>query len=256
MQGKRDTEETTPGDDGEELDPRAGGDDGEDLDPRATGNDGEELDPRATGDDGEDLDPRAAARLLAQTEREARRQFDLGPPWVTAFGGGVILLAYGALWLSVRGQRPYTGPSLGVIALVYAAVAVSIAVSARVYRRATAGVEGPAVRRQQLEGVAILVSLILGSPVLQGALKHYGAGPAIVYGVIPAAAPLIIVGTTVVGIAASKADWPQFGAALAVVTGGALAAFAGPSGAWLVAGIGMFVGVVVYALARARRQRA
>jgi len=206
--------------------------------------------------DGEELDPREAVRLLAQTRREARRQFDLSPPWITAFGGGVILVAYGALWLSVRGQHPYTGPSLGVIALVYAAVAVSIAVSAKVYRRATAGVKGPSVRQQQLEGVAILVSFILGSPVLQGALKHYGASDAIVYGVIPAAAPLIIVGTTVVGIAASKADWPQFGAALAVVTGGVVAAFVGPSGAWLVAGIGLFVGVVVYAVARVRLQRA
>jgi hypothetical protein len=219
---------------------------------------------RGTGDDeqttgtneGDELDPREAARLLAQTKRDARRQFDLSPPWVTAFGGGVILLAYGALWLSVRSQHPYAGPSLGVIALVYAAIVVSIAVSANVYRRATAGVKGPSTRQQQLEGVAILVSLILGSPVLQGALKHYGGSDAIVYGVIPAAAPLIIVGTTVVGISASKADWPQFGAALAVVTGGVVAAFAGPSGAWLVAGIGMFVGVVVYAVARARMQHA
>lgn len=208
----------------------------------------------ANGDD--ELDPREAARLLAQTKREARRQLNLSPPWITAFGGVVILAAYGALWLSVRGQHPYTGPSLGVIALVYAALVVSMAVSVKVYRRATAGVKGPAVRQQQLEGVAILMSFILGSPVLQGALKHYGSSDAIVYGVIPAAAPLIIVGTTVVGIAASKADWPQFGAALAVVIGGAVAAFVGPSGAWLVAGIGMFVGVVVYAVARVRLQRA
>jgi hypothetical protein len=98
-----------------------------------------------------------------------------------------------------------------VVALVYAAVAVAFAVSVRVYRRATAGVSGPSVRQQQFEGVAILVSFVLGSPVLQGALEHYGASDAIVYGVIPAAAPLIIVGTTALGIAASKADWPQLG---------------------------------------------
>ena len=100
------------------------------------------------------------------------------------------------------------------------------------------------------------MSFILGSPVLQGALKHYGSSDAIVYGVIPAAAPLIVVGTTVAGIAASRADWPQFGAALVVVIGGAVAAFAGPSGAWLVAGVGLFAGVVVYAVAGARLQRA
>ena len=87
-------------------------------------------------------------------------------------------------------------------------------------------------------------------------MKHYGASDAIVYGVIPAAAPLIIVGTTVVGTAGSKADWPQFGAALAVVIAGMVALFVGPSAAWLAAGIGLFVGVVGYAAVTAREQRA
>ncbi len=203
--------------------------------------------------DDDALDPREAARLLAQAEREARRQFNLSPPWITAFGGCVILLAYGALWLSVRDQHPYTGPSLGVIALVYAAIVVSMAVSVKAYRRATAGVKGPAVRQQRLEGVAILVSFILGSPVLQGALKHYGASDAIVYGVIPAAAPLIIVGTTVLGVAGSKEDWRQFGVALTVVIAGVVALFVGPSGAWLAASIGLFIAVVGYAIATGNR---
>jgi hypothetical protein len=73
--------------------------------------------------------------------------------------------------------------------------------------------------------------------------------------VIPAAAPLIIVDTTVLGIAASKADWPQFGAALAVVVTGVVAAFAGPSGAWLAAGIGLFIGMAGYAAADSMRHR-
>jgi hypothetical protein len=208
-----------------------------------------------THDDGDGLDPQEAARLLAHTDRQARRQFTLSPRWLTAVSGAVLLLAYGSLWLSTRGQHPYTGPSLGVVALVYAAVAVAIAASVKVYRRATAGVGGAAVRQQQAEGVAILVSFVLGSPVLQGAMQHHGAGDAIVYGVIPAAAPLIIVGTTVLGIAASKADRPQFGAALAVVVAGAVAAFAGPSEAWLVAGVGLFVAVAGYAAADALQHR-
>lgn len=206
-------------------------------------------------DDADGLDPREAARLLAQTEREARRQFNLSPQWVTAVTGAVVLVAYGSLWLSTRGQHPYKGPSLGVVALVYVAVAVAFAVSVKAYRRATAGVRGPAVRQQQAEGVAILVSFVLGSPVLQSALRHYGAGDALVYGVIPAAAPLIIVGTTALGIAASKADQPQFGAALAVVIAGVVAAFAGPSGAWLAAGIGLSLALVGYAAADAVRHR-
>ena len=212
-----------------------------------------DIDETTTAEDGDGLDPREAARLLAQAERDAKRQFNLSPPWITAFGGVVILVGYGALWLSTRGQHPYSGPSALAIVLVYVGVIGSIAVSVKVYRRATAGVSGPSVRQQQLEGVAILVSFILGSPVIQGAMKNAGASHAIVYGLIPAAAPLIIVGTTVLGIAASKADWPQFGAALTVVTGGVVAAFVGPSAAWLAAGIALGAGVAVYAAATAKR---
>lgn len=202
---------------------------------------------------GDELDPREAATLLAKAERDARRQFNPSPLWITIFGGVVIVAGYGALWLSTRGQHPYAGPSLGIVGLVYVAVVVAIALSVKVYRRATAGVVGPSVRQQQFEGVAILVSFVLGSPVLQGAMKNYGASHAIVYGVIPAAAPLIVVGTTVLGIAASKAEVPRFAAALTIVIGGVVAAFVGPSAAWLAAGIALGVGMAVYAVATAKR---
>ena len=215
-------------------------------------NDTRDLKHAATADNGGALDPREAARLLEQTSREARRQFDPTPPLLTALMGAVILCAFGALWLSVLGQHPYTGPNLGVIALVYATVAVAAAVSVKVYQRATAGVSGPSTRQRSVEGIAVLVSIV-GSPVIQGAMRHYGASHAIVYGVIPAAAPLIIVGTTVLGIAASKADWPQLGAALTVVIGGVVAAFVGPSAAWLAAGIGLSVAVAGYATATGKR---
>lgn len=212
---------------------------------------GHDPDQNTLADDDE-LDPGEAARLLDQAGRAARRQFNLNPPWTAMGVGGVILLAYGALWYSTRGQDPYSGPALTAVVLVYAAVAVAIASGARTFQRATTGVSGPSVRRSQVEGAAIVISF-LGSPAIQGAMEYYGASPAIVYGVIPAAAPLIIVGTTVLGIAAGRADWPQFGAALTVVIGGGLALFVGPSAAWLVAGLSLFAGVAVYATATARR---
>jgi hypothetical protein len=210
-----------------------------------------DIDEPSSAHDGDTLDPREAARLLTKTERDAKHQFDLSPPLLTVFMGVVILAGYAVLWLSVRGQHPYKGPSGGAIALVYAAVAVAIALTVKVYRRTTAGVSGPNKRQQQVEGVAILISFI-GSPILQGALRHYGASDALVYGVIPAAAPLIIVGTTVLGVAGSKEDWPQFGAALMVVIGGMIAAFVGPIDAWLVAGIALFIGVATHAALTAK----
>jgi hypothetical protein len=194
------------------------------------------------------LDPGEAARVLTDAQQNARRGFALRPPWITAALGPLILAAYIALWLSTRGQHPYRGPSLGAIALVYVMVAVSFCVAAIVYRRATAGVSGPSTRQRRPEGFALGLS-VLGSPVIQGAMKHYGAGDAIVYGVIPAALPLIVIGTTLVGIAAAKADQPQFGAALVVILAGIVAAYVGPSGAWLAAGIGLFAAVEGYAVA-------
>jgi hypothetical protein len=208
-------------------------------------------DIKQTLTDGEEgFDPRQAAALLDQSRRDARREFGLRPPLISALMGAIVLAGYGALWLSTRDQHPYSGPSPAAIVLVYVLVAVSVAVSVKVYQRATAGVSGPSVRQQRAEGIAIAISFI-GSPVLQGALKHYGASHAVVYGMIPAAAPLIIVGTTLIGVAGSKADWPQFAGGITVVTAGIVAAFVGPSGAWLVAGIGVFLAVVGHSIASA-----
>ena len=55
------------------------------------------------------------------------------------------------------------------------------------------------------------------------------------------------------GVAASKADWPQFITALTVVAGGIVALFVGPSGAWLAAGIGLSIAVAGYAAATGKR---
>jgi hypothetical protein len=205
-----------------------------------------------TADDGEPFDPQEAARVLAGAERDAERQLSLTPPLVTAAMGILILGAYIALYLSTHNQHPYAGPSLGVVGLVYAVVAVSIALSVKVYQRARKGVSGPSLRKERFEGLAILVSY-LGSPMIQGAMKQYHASNTVVYGVIPAAGPLIIVGTTIVGLAVSKEDWPQLGSALAVVIGGFVALFVGPSGAWLAAGAGLSICLTGFALATGRR---
>ena len=58
-----------------------------------------DIDETTTANDDDGLDPREAARLLAQAKRDAKRQFSLSPPWITAFVGAVILVGYAALWL-------------------------------------------------------------------------------------------------------------------------------------------------------------
>jgi hypothetical protein len=203
----------------------------------------------ADGDDA--FAPDQAAALLAQSTRDAQREFDPRPPLLMALMGALVLVAYGVLWLSTRGQHPYSGPSGGAIVFTYTVVVVASVAVVKLHRRASIGVSGASMTQQRVEGAALGLS-ILCSPMIQGAMYHYHASHTIVYGVIPAAGPLIIIGTTMLGIAGIKADWPVFWAALIVVIAGMIALFVGPSGAWLAAGIGMFIAIVAFAVARAK----
>jgi hypothetical protein len=208
------------------------------------------LDTDGTGvvDDG-GLDPREAAALLELAGRQAQRQLDMRPPLLSLLGAVVALLAYGAVWLSVRGQHPYTGPTLGALEFLYSALAIWIATVVTVGRRATAGVSGPSLRRQRAEGAAMGAALI-GIYVFQGALRFDGASIAIVYGVYAAVAPLIVLGGAWAARAAAHENWPELGIGTACVAVGAGSAFAGPVGVWLFAGVGTCVAVLGYAAAR------
>ena len=79
----------------------------------------------ATGNGGS-FDPRQAAALLSQTTQQARRQLEPYPPWMFVIRAVMVLVACGAVWLSVRGQHPYKGPTAAVaIAVVLAFVLVN-----------------------------------------------------------------------------------------------------------------------------------
>jgi hypothetical protein len=150
-------------------------------------NERHDTDGTAPADEGGKLDPSAAATLLEHTKRQARRQFDLNPPLLTLIRAAVILVAYGAVWWSVRGQHPYQGPNAAALVAVYGAVIFVIVVSGVVLQRATSGVSGQSRRQRWAYGAAFGTAWIAVS-VFQGALYHDGASHAIVYGVFPAGA--------------------------------------------------------------------
>lgn len=78
----------------------------------------------AAGSDG-GFDPRRAAALLDQATQQARRQFTPLTPLLFTFRAVVVLVVFGGFWLSVRGQRPYTGHLSGW-AIAVAVVLVGI----------------------------------------------------------------------------------------------------------------------------------
>lgn len=115
----------------------------------------------ATTDEGDALDPSAAAALLEQTRRRAQRGFDIRPPLLMLLGAVLVLVDYGGIWLSVRGQDPYTGPSGTALVVVYTILFVGIAVIALVFRRATSGISGRSARQRRAAGITFATIWVL-----------------------------------------------------------------------------------------------
>ena len=185
----------------------------------------------------EELDPRAAAALLDRSRRRAERGLELRPAWLTLTASAVVLICYGVLWLSVRHQHPYRGPAGWALGALYGTLAVWGVVNAVVLRRATSGVGGRAARQRAIIGPGVAVIWICVY-VVQGALHHAGASKGIVYGIWPAAGPLIVVGSAAAAFEAGRERAGAAAFAVAAVVLGSIACFAGPRAVWGVIAVG------------------
>jgi hypothetical protein len=91
-------------------------------------------------DDGTTMDLHSAATIANETRERAKRQLTVSGSAVFASGGMVVLVGYGAIWLSVRHQRPYDGPTGPAIALLLVLVVAAVIVTASAVDRAASGV--------------------------------------------------------------------------------------------------------------------
>ncbi len=199
---------------------------------------GQETTESVAHQDEEELDPRQAADLLDTTARRAGREFDVRPPLLMLTAAGVVLIVYGVLWLSVRDQHPYAGPAGWALGVLYGTLTVWGAIVAMVRRRARSGITGGSTRQERIEGLAF-AAIWICVYVFMGALEHAGASDAIVYGIYPATAPILIVGSAAAIHSAAHERWAWSALAIAAVVIAAGAAFAGPRGAWGVVGLGL-----------------
>jgi hypothetical protein len=206
-----------------------------------------------TADNGGNFDPRQAAALLDQTTQQTRRHLEPAQPWLLAIRAFIALAIYGAIWLSVRGQHPYQHPTAAVIPVVVVLVIVNFVATVTVARRATAGVSGRS--RLRPAEIAAMAVVWVGVFVVLGVLPGAGVSDSVVYGIYPATVPLMAAGLAWAGIMAARANWRACCTALAVAVTGAVALSAGPAGAWVVAGAGLFVTLLGTAAAIIWRQR-
>jgi hypothetical protein len=192
------------------------------------------------------LDPGDAVALLTETKEKATRELEVNSLLLCLLGGVTIIVGFGILWMSVRDQHPYHGPTPGAIGLFYLVVLVVDLVSIAVYRRASRGVRGRRSKDQRILGYVGATGLVAVFTVM-GALEHAGVSHTVVYGIYPATVPLVF-GAMIGALgAASRDDWTLFASALLIALICAGAAFGGPAGAWLISGLGS--GVVLFGCA-------
>ena len=209
----------------------------------------------ATADDGDaELDLNRAAAIMKEAREQARRELHARYPVVIATWGLVLMIGYGLMWLSVLGQRPYTGPapwSLLTLTLLLAAGAVTTVV---IVGRALTGIGGASAAQRRVHYLALAAALV-GIFLLEGALAHAGASDSLL-GVYGAVAPMLVTGVVYISSHAPWADWSTraLGAWLVVVA--ASSAYAGPVGVWGIAGLLAGLGFLTVAVIRRGRDRA
>lgn len=203
--------------------------------------------PDAAGDGGA-FDPGQAAALLDQTTRQARRRLEPSPPWLLVIRAVLVLIALGSIWFSVRGQHPYRGPTADDIPVLLAFIVLNFAATVAVRQRAMTGVRG----RSRLRPAEITVMALAWVAVVVLVVMLAAAG--VSYSQYPTTV-LIIPGLAWAALMAARADWVNGASGLAVAVTGVAGLFAGPVGAWVVAGVGLCVTLLGHAAAKVWQQR-
>ena len=204
-------------------------------------------DTTASPGHGGSFDPRQAAALLDQTTGQARRRFTPSPPWLLAARAVAVLAALVAIWLSVRGQHPYQGPTGADIPILIAFIAVNFAATVAVRQHAMSGIRG--TTRFRPAEITVLVGSWIATIAFMGALGAAGAS----FAWYPTTV-LIIPGLAWAAVMGAREGWRGSVMGLAVAATGIAGAFAGPAGSWAVAAIGLCAVLLGKAAATARQQ--
>jgi hypothetical protein len=187
-------------------------------------------------EDGTTMDLHSAATIATETRERAERELTVSGSLVFATGGLVVLVGYGGIWLSVRHQRPYDGPTGAAILVLLVLVVAAVFVTISAVDRAASGVSGQSVLRRRIGFSAIGIGYV-GVLVLEGALAHAGASHAVVSGVFAAAAPMLLTGAVYIANSATTLNWPLFGLGACLIAVAAAGAFTGPRTVWLVGAV-------------------
>jgi hypothetical protein len=201
----------------------------------------------AAADNGGTFGPEQAAALLGQTTQRARRKLEPSPPWLLATRGVLVLVALGVIWLSVRGQHPYKGPTAADAPILIGFVVLNFVATVGVRAHQIAGVSGRT--RFSPAEIGILAASFAVAIVALVALSAAGAS----IGWYPTSV-MVIPGVAWGAISVARRNWLGLATGIALVVLGIVGAFAGPAGSWAVAAVGLCAVMLANAVTVARHQ--
>jgi hypothetical protein len=182
-------------------------------------------------DGGSQMGVAEAAVIMREADQRARHQLRVSHRATFTIWGLGLLLGYGAMWLTVRGQRPFHGPPPTAFA-VGALLSTASVMSGVVQARADSGVGGLSAVRQRIHLLSFLAGLA-AMFALEGALVRAGADRPVI-GVFEASAPVLLAGLFYLMTSAVWLNWPMLGLGAWLVIVAAVGGFAGPAGVWAV----------------------
>jgi hypothetical protein len=193
----------------------------------------------------EEMEVTQAADVLQAARERARHQLTVNRPVVFVSWGVIYLVVYAVIWLSVRNQRPFTGPTSAALGFVTIFVTVALIITVAALSRVSEGVGGRSALQRRFSSVAIPVALA-GVFLLEAALDHAGASRAVLatYG---ATAPILVMGVIYLVSSAISLSWSLAALGAWMVLAAAGSGFAGPVTVWPVAGLAVGVGFLVMA---------
>jgi hypothetical protein len=174
----------------------------------------------------QDMSVAEAAAIAADARRHARRELVISAPVVYLAWGLVWLIGYGAMWLSVRGQHPYRGPSGVSIAAVFVLAGFAAAAVLVVARRATAGIGGQSARYRRII-VAAWASGYLILLLVQAGISGSVSTRALAF--VGLAGPLLLAGLIYILASVLGRDRPAFALGAWLVLAGASCAWLAPA---------------------------
>ena len=141
----------------------------------------------------QDMSVQEAAAVVQDARARARKELVISTPLVYLAWGLVWLVGYGAMWLSVRGQHPYTGPSGVSMAAVFVLAGFAVAAVLVIANKAAAGIDGRSVRHRRIIGATWAIgylSLLIVAPAISSSVSTRTlafisfAGPVLLVGLV------------------------------------------------------------------------